>query len=125
MRLAASPLGKNRFLFVSLSVQTFINAKVSNIADGDRSRFDPLLCGVSREFVMATEQRECHARLLNVREAAQFLGTTPRTLYSMAWKREIVFVKIGRSLRFDVQDLEEMIEKSKVRPRPRGFEKVR
>ena len=56
------------------------------------------------------------ARLLNVREAAHYLGTTPKTLYTMAWRREIVFVKIGRSLRFDVRDLEQMIEGAKVRP---------
>ena len=54
--------------------------------------------------------------MLNVREAARFLGTTPKTLYTMAWRREIVFVKIGRSLRFDVRDLEQMIEEAKVRP---------
>jgi excisionase family DNA binding protein len=55
-------------------------------------------------------------RLLNVREAARLLGTTPKTLYTMVWRREIVFVKIGRSLRFDVKDLEQMIERAKVRP---------
>jgi excisionase family DNA binding protein len=55
-------------------------------------------------------------RLLNVREAARFLGTTPKTLYTMAWRRDILFVKIGRSLRFDVKDLEQMIEERKVRP---------
>jgi excisionase family DNA binding protein len=55
-------------------------------------------------------------RLLNVREAARLLGTTPKTLYTMVWRREIVFVKIGRSLRFDVKDLEQMIEQARVRP---------
>ena len=55
-------------------------------------------------------------RLLNVREAAKFLGTTEKTLYSRVWKREIVFVKIGRSLRFDLRDLEQMIEDGKVKP---------
>lgn len=55
-------------------------------------------------------------RLLNVREAARFLGTTPKTLYTMAWRRDILFVKIGRSLRFDLRDLEQMIEDGKVRP---------
>ena len=55
-------------------------------------------------------------RLLDVREAARFLGTTPKTLYTMAWRRDIVVVKIGRSLRFDIRDLEQMIEKAKVRP---------
>jgi excisionase family DNA binding protein len=71
---------------------------------------------------MAAEDRPNNVRLLNVREAARFLGTTPKTLYTMAWRREIVFVKIGRSLRFDVKDLEQMIEEAKVRPaeEPRG-----
>jgi excisionase family DNA binding protein len=55
-------------------------------------------------------------RLLNVREAALYLGTTPKTLYTMAWRRDIVFVKIGRSLRFDMKDLEKMIEDAKIRP---------
>jgi len=55
------------------------------------------------------------ARLLSVRDAARYLGTTAKTLYSMVWKRDIVFVKIGRSLRFDVKDLDQMIEQSKVR----------
>lgn len=54
-------------------------------------------------------------RLLDVREAARFLGTTPKTLYTWAWKRKIDFVKIGRNLRFDVQDLERMINEAKVK----------
>jgi excisionase family DNA binding protein len=66
---------------------------------------------------MAAEDRSQDAvRLLDVRHAAHFLGTTPKTLYTMVWRREIVFVKIGRSLRFDLKDLEQMIEKGKVRP---------
>ena len=56
-------------------------------------------------------------RLMNVKEAAQYLGTTPATLYTKVWRREVPFVKVGRSVRFDVKDLEELIERSKVRPR--------
>ena len=55
-------------------------------------------------------------RLLNVKEAARFLGTTDKTLYSKIWRREIPFVKIGRSVRFDLRDLEQMIEDGKVKP---------
>lgn len=66
---------------------------------------------------MPPERRFEEARLLNVREAARFLGTTPKTLYTLVWRREIVFVKLGRSVRFDLKDLEHMIEEAKVRPR--------
>jgi excisionase family DNA binding protein len=54
-------------------------------------------------------------RLLNVREAARFLGTTDKTLYTKIWRREIPFIKIGRSVRFDVRDLEALIEQSRVK----------
>jgi excisionase family DNA binding protein len=54
-------------------------------------------------------------RLLNIKEAARFLGTTDKTLYSKIWRREIPFIKIGRSVRFDVRDLEALIERSRVR----------
>lgn len=55
-------------------------------------------------------------RLLNVREAARLLGTTPASLYSMVWRREVPFVKLGRALRFDLIDLEAFIEASKFKP---------
>jgi excisionase family DNA binding protein len=55
-------------------------------------------------------------RLLTVRQAAEYLGTTPATLYGRVWRREIPFIKIGRSVRFDAKDLDELIERSKVRP---------
>jgi excisionase family DNA binding protein len=54
-------------------------------------------------------------RLMNIREAAHYLGTTPATLYTKIWRREIPFVKIGRSVRFDVKDLEALIERSRIK----------
>ena len=56
-------------------------------------------------------------RLLNIRDAARYLGTTPATLYTKIWRRQIPFVKFGRSVRFDVKDLDQLIEDAKVRPR--------
>jgi excisionase family DNA binding protein len=55
-------------------------------------------------------------RLMNIRDAARYLGTTPATLYTKIWRREIPFVKFGRSVRFDVKDLDALIEESKVKP---------
>ena len=54
-------------------------------------------------------------RLLNIKEAARFLGTTDKTLYTKIWRREIPFIKLGRSVRFDVRDLEALIERSRIR----------
>jgi len=49
-------------------------------------------------------------RLLNVREAAQFLGLEVDTVYKKARLREVPCVKVGRALRFDLKALERFIE---------------
>jgi len=54
-------------------------------------------------------------RLLNVREAAQFLGLEVDTVYKKARLREVPCVKVGRALRFDVQALERFIEQHTIK----------
>ena len=49
-------------------------------------------------------------RLLNVREAAQYLGLKVDTVYKKARLRELPYVKVGRALRFDVRALELYVE---------------
>jgi len=53
-------------------------------------------------------------RLLNVREAAQFLGLEVDTVYKKSRLREVPCVKVGRSLRFDVKALEQYIEQHSI-----------
>ena len=50
-------------------------------------------------------------RLLNVREAAQYLGLEVDTIYRKARLREVPCVKVGRAMRFDVKALVQFIEK--------------
>ena len=49
-------------------------------------------------------------RLLNVEEAARYLGLEVDTVYKKARLRELPSVKVGRALRFDVEALERFIE---------------
>jgi excisionase family DNA binding protein len=49
-------------------------------------------------------------RLLNVREAAQYLGLDVDTIYRKARLREVPCVKVGRALRFDLKALERFVE---------------
>lgn len=49
-------------------------------------------------------------RLLNVREAAEYLGLQVDTIYRKSRLRERPSVKVGRSLRFDVNALARFIE---------------
>ena len=49
-------------------------------------------------------------RLLNVQEAAEYLGLEIDTVYKKSRLRELPSVKVGRSLRFDVVALQCFIE---------------
>jgi excisionase family DNA binding protein len=49
-------------------------------------------------------------RLMNAHEVADYIGTTHLNVYQMVSKRGIPFVKIGRSVRFDLHDIDPWIE---------------
>jgi excisionase family DNA binding protein len=49
-------------------------------------------------------------RLLDIRQASQFLAISVSTLYGWVWQRRIPFVKIGRTVRFDMEDLKAFIQ---------------
>ena len=49
-------------------------------------------------------------RLLNVQEAAEYLGLEIDTVYKKSRLRELPSVKVGRALRFDVMALQRFIE---------------
>lgn len=54
-------------------------------------------------------------RLLDIKEAAEFLNVSPNALYSWVSQRRIPFVKLGRRVEFDLKDLEDWIEYHKVK----------
>ena len=49
-------------------------------------------------------------RLLNVREAALYLGLQADTVYKKSRLRELPSVKVGRALRFDIEALRRFVE---------------
>ena len=53
-------------------------------------------------------------RLLNIKEAAEYMATTPGSLYQKVHNGTIPYVKIGRSLRFDIEELDEFIKKNTI-----------
>lgn len=54
-------------------------------------------------------------RLLDVKAAAVYLSLRPDRLYRLTDRREIPFVRVGRRVLFDVQDLEGWIRRHRVR----------
>lgn len=56
------------------------------------------------------------SKLLNIKEAAEYLGISANTLYQWVNQRKIKYIKIGRLLKFFKQDLDEFIESNVVKP---------
>jgi excisionase family DNA binding protein len=54
-------------------------------------------------------------RLLNVRETAQYLGLEVDTVYKKSRLRELPSVKVGRSLRFDVEALIRFVQQHTIK----------
>jgi len=53
-------------------------------------------------------------RLLNIGETAKYLNVSVNTIYSWVCQRRIPFVKLGRRLLFDIEDLDRWIESQKI-----------
>ena len=53
-------------------------------------------------------------RLLNIKEASEYLGIPKGSLYKLVWQRRIPFVKIGKALRFDKEKIDKWIEENTV-----------
>jgi len=55
-------------------------------------------------------------RLLDVKEASEYLGLAESTLYSMVSQRRIPFTKTGRLTKFDREQLDRWIRANSVEP---------
>lgn len=59
--------------------------------------------------------------LLNERQAARVLGVSPRTLWGLAARGEVPFVRVGRTAkRYDPNDLRAYCERNRVTSTPAG-----
>jgi excisionase family DNA binding protein len=55
-------------------------------------------------------------RLLNVKEASEYLGLEVDTVYKKSRLREVPSVKVGRALRFDLEALNRFIDQHTIEP---------
>lgn len=53
-------------------------------------------------------------KLLNVEEFAAAVGWKPATIRQKVWRREIEYIKIGRSIRFKPETARRLIEEGTV-----------
>ncbi len=57
---------------------------------------------------------DLHTRLVDRSEAAWYLGTTERHVRELWAQRKLGGVKVGRVVRFRVQDLDEYVDRNRV-----------
>ena len=50
--------------------------------------------------------------LMTAKETAEFLGLSEITIYKMTYRKQIPFVKLGRTKRFEMSKLKEWIDKN-------------
>jgi excisionase family DNA binding protein len=59
--------------------------------------------------------------LLNVDQAAERLGTSPRFIRRLIAERRIAFTKLGRHVRIDSADIDAFVAAGRVEPDARGL----
>jgi len=57
-------------------------------------------------------------KLLNASQASEYLGLSEGTVRQWASMKKISSVKLGKALRFDIKDLDDLIESSKKSANP-------
>jgi len=60
-----------------------------------------------------------HSQLLTVNQAADFLGLSERAVFRLKSAGDLPYVKLGRSLRFNVNELERLIDANTKKTSPR------
>ena len=55
-------------------------------------------------------------RLINIQELSEYTGLSVNTLYCWVSQRKIPLVKIGRLTKFDLKDIDRIIDDGKVEP---------
>jgi len=53
-------------------------------------------------------------KLIGINELAEWLGISPKTIYSWVMMKRIPYVKLGRLVKFDPVDIEAWIKENKV-----------
>ncbi len=62
------------------------------------------------------ERSAAKSGLMTVEEAARFLGLSVWTIRRWIFQRRIPYVKLGRAVRIDREDLDALVERARVEP---------
>ena len=77
-----------------------------------KSGFEGLSTMNGNAFIGTTKEQSLRPLLLSPREAAKTLSICERTLYSLTKAGEIPVVRIGRAVRYSLDDLKQWIKRT-------------
>ena len=64
---------------------------------------------------------EKQSQYLTVEELCQLLKLKKSYIYDLTYRKKIPFIKIGRHLRFDLEEIQKWIENNKVIPEEKSW----
>jgi len=64
---------------------------------------------------LVPDRREPDGRLLSINQAAELLGVSRRTVYRLARRGDLVPSRVGERLRFRTNEIDEYLERNRVR----------
>jgi excisionase family DNA binding protein len=64
--------------------------------------------------LLTVEEVSRLTRLLTVEEVSRITGWRPATIRQKVWRRELPYIKLGRSVRFKEETITRLIEASEV-----------
>ncbi|MFH0732202.1 MAG: helix-turn-helix domain-containing protein [Candidatus Omnitrophota bacterium] len=53
-------------------------------------------------------------RFINIQELSEYIGVSPNTVRSWVWLKQIPYHKLGRLVKFDLQEIENWLKIRKV-----------
>lgn len=56
-------------------------------------------------------------RLITINELAEYTGNTVKTLYVWVYQKKIPYIKWGRNIRFDLNEIDNLIDRCRVSAR--------
>ena len=59
---------------------------------------------------------ENNSHWMTTKQAAEYLGLSPKALHDRVHMRQIPFYRLGKSLRFKRTELDQMLERTRVKP---------
>jgi excisionase family DNA binding protein len=101
--MALRPLPFFNFMASNSTLDTMVNAIAEQVMAKVKAALSPLLESAPR----------VQPALLNVKEAAIYLGRTEQSIQHLIFERELPVVRVGRRVHLDRKDLEAWIEKNK------------